>query len=120
MKINEIILETAGKMKGELKQSLPSPQDWPDLDSNNNSYKQYRFGIACARAPDQQDMPFTTSTHMNLVTIGYSEGDKAILDAAAKVMGVAPHRLGNEKSLETDEINRQSPVVPRKKNKYGV
>ena len=120
MKINEIIVETAGKMKGSTKHSLPSPADWPDLDSNNNSYKQYRFGIACARAPDQQDMPFTTSTHMNLVTIGYSQADEEILDAAAKVMGVAPHRLGSSKSQELDEINKTSTVAAKKKNKYGV
>jgi len=114
------IMEQIGQIRKDTGKAIPNTSEWPELNQSNNAYKQYRFGIACARAPDSQDMELSTSTHLNLVTIGYTKGDEAILDAAAKVVGVAPHRLSNERSQETDEINRTSTTAPKKKNKYGV
>jgi hypothetical protein len=121
MKIDEIITEgsaSPGKMRANVRDSLPGANDWPGLNQNNDAYKQYRFGIACAAAPDDQVM--TTSTHQNLVTIGYTSADEEILDVAAKVLGVQPHRLNSRGSNEQPEINRQSVVSTPKKNKYGV
>ena len=95
--------------------------DWPDLNQNNAGYLQYKFGIAMAAAPDAQNIPPKTATHQNLITIGYTDADQQIMDAAAKALGIAKARkLTSKRSQETDDVNKASVVSPRKKNKYGV
>jgi hypothetical protein len=122
MKVNEIIAE--GKKtptpQENAEAAVPDARDWEDLNQNNDGYLQYRFGIAMAGAPDPQYMS-RTATHQNLITIGYTDADNEILDAARKALGVkAARRLTSKKSEEPSEINQVSVVAPRKKNKYGV
>jgi hypothetical protein len=122
MKIRELLeaIEKTGKLEKSAKAAMPGAESWPDLNQNNSAYLQYRYGIACAGSPDNIDMTMFTATHQDLVTIGYTQADHAILDAAAKALGVSPKRLTDPSSAETPDINKASPVAAKKKNKYGV
>ena len=122
MKIRELLeaIEKTGKLEKSAKAAMPGAESWPDLNQNNSAYLQYRYGIACAGSPDHIDMTMYTATHQDLVTIGYTQADHTILDAAAKALGVSPKRLSDPNSAETSEINKASPVAAKKKNKYGV
>jgi hypothetical protein len=122
MKINEIVSEAkTPKFHPNTDAALPNARDWEDLNQNNDAYLQYRFGIATAGAPDPQFMPGRTATHQNLITVGYTQADDDILDAAAKVLGVKTARqLTTRGSNEPATINKTSVVAPRKKNRYGV
>lgn len=122
MKINEIIIESAGsaKMRSDTKAGVPGIQGWPDLDNGNVPYLQYRFGMALAGAPDS-DMkefgPFAGQFH----TIAYTDADQEILDAAAIVLGVTPVQKSSRKSEELKSTNTRSltkaqgPIALKKK-----
>lgn len=121
MKITEIISE--GKRRGSLrkatKMALPDMQTYEYLDNNNHPYMAYRFGIALAVSPD---------THMNaegpigskFTTIGYSDADEEIINAAKKLIGVKANQRSNKRSSELPIVNTTSTTAPKKKNKYGV
>ena len=110
MKITEIVSES--KLRKGAKSSTPDMQTWPALNNNNSPYAAYRFGIALAVSPD---------THMdkegpiggNFTTIGYSDADREILDAAAKLMGVSSNQETSNTSVEMDVIYKVSPVNPK-------
>jgi hypothetical protein len=122
MKIKEIIHEqVTPKPEKSASAALPDANDWPDLNQSNAGYLQYKFGIAMAAAPDEQNILPKTATHQNLITIGYTDADQQIMNAAAKALGIAKSRkLTSKRSQETDDVNKTSVVSPRKKNKYGV
>ena len=122
MKISEIISEAKTPTPStEAEAALPGARDWEELNQSNDGYLQYRFGIATAGAPDPQYMPGRTATHQNLITVGYTQADNDILDAAAKALGVKTARqLTSNGSNEPTDINKSSVVAPRKKNRYGV
>jgi len=122
MKISEIITEAkTPDLSKEAEAAIPGARDWEELNQNNDGYLQYRFGIAAAAAPDEQYMPAKTATHQNLVTIGYTEADDEILDAAARALGVkGARRLTSRNSEEPPEINQTSVVAKVKRNKYGI
>jgi hypothetical protein len=111
MKINEIITEAhRGKLRKGAQTATPDMQTWPDLNNNNSPYAAYRFGMALASSPH-----FETDMHKNgpiggdFTTIGYSAADKAILDAAAKKMGVLATQQTGSGSRELDSVSKHSP-----------
>jgi hypothetical protein len=109
MKINEIVTE--GKLRTSTKYALPDAEVFDDLD-NSSPYHMYRFGIALAGSPDNfgdVDGP----TRSNLVTIGYTDADREIIDAAKRQQGRTSTRLTKKKSQEMPDVNRQSPVQPQ-------
>ena len=123
MKIHEIISEAkdyAGQtaMRADSVAALPNGHVYPDLD-NSSGYLQYRFGIAVAGAPHQK-MTTASPTGLKTVTIGYTQADEEILDAAAKTIGIPRVRLTTAGSNETSDVNQVSPVAKPKKNKYGI
>jgi hypothetical protein len=110
MKINEIIVED--KLRKGAQNATPDMQTWPALDNNNSPYAAYRFGIALAGSPDfESDKRGPIGGQFT--TIGYSDADKEILDAAAKMMGVASNNQTTPGSYETDSVNKKSPVQSR-------
>jgi hypothetical protein len=118
MKINEIIVEGSDALRKSSVYALPDAEVFDDLD-NSSPYHMYRFGVALAGSPDNfgnTDGP----TRSNLVMIGYTEADRAIIDAAKVKQGRRSTKLSKKQSQETPDININSPVNPVKKNKYGI
>lgn len=109
MKITEIISE--GKLRKGAEKSTPDMQTWPALNNNNSPYAAYRFGIALAASPDfDREMDKDGPIGGDFTTIGYSSGDQAILDAAAKKMGVAATQQTSKGSKELDSTHKTSPT----------
>jgi hypothetical protein len=107
MKINEVIAE--GKLRPAAHDATPDLQTWPALNNNNSPYAAYRFGMALAGSPDygmDKDGPIGG----DFTTIGYSDADKAILDGAAKIMGVKSIQQTSNGSKEIDIVNKTSPT----------
>lgn len=119
MKINEIIVEARGQLRKAAQLATPDMESWPALDNNNNPYLAYRFGVALAGSPDQT-MDQEAAIGSQLTTIGYTEADRKITAAAAKVMGVKSRKQSSKGSTELPKVNKTSPVATKKKNKYGV
>lgn len=124
MKINEIVTSgvvTEGKLRKAAERALPGARTWPELDNNNSPYAAYRFGVALATSPDHIDHDQKSGPiGGQFTTIGYSSADDEILDSAAQQMGVKSSKINDKKSKELEFINKSSPVVARKKNRYGV
>ena len=116
MKINEVIVESS--LRTSSVYSLPDAEVFDDLD-NSSPYHMYRFGVALAGSPDNfgdTDGP----TRSNLVTIGYTEADREIIDATKRKQGRTSTKISKKQSQETPDVNTQSPVTSAKKNKYGI
>jgi hypothetical protein len=116
MKINEVIVESS--LRTSSVHSLPDAEVFDDLD-NSSPYHMYRFGVALAGSPDNfgdTDGP----TRSNLVTIGYTEADREIIDATKRKQGRTSTKISKKQSQETPDVNTQSPVTSAKKNKYGI
>jgi hypothetical protein len=110
MKIRDIIVEE--KFRRGIQDATPDMQTWPELDNNNSPYAAYRFGVALAGAPDHATEK-TGPIGGQFTTIGYSDADKDILDAAAKMMGVSSNNQTTPGSFETDNVNKKSITVDR-------
>lgn len=120
MKITEIIAEA--KLRKGAQKATPDMQTWPALNNNNSPYAAYRFGIALAGSPDfDAGMDKDGPIGGDFTTIGYSDGDKVILDAAAKKMGVFANQKTPKGSKELDVVNKASttrqvgPIQRKKK-----
>lgn len=99
--------------------ALPGSEMWPELD-NSSGYLAYRFGVQLAGMPGDSPMEKAGPTGLKMVTIAYSEADKAILDATAKHLGTKSIQLSPNASTEGDGVDKVSPIAKPKKNKYGV
>lgn len=88
--------------------SLPNGHIYPDLD-NSSGYLAYRFGVAMAGMPDQK-MDVAGPTGLKMVTIGYTQAEEDILDAAAGLVGTPRVRLTSGGSKELQDTNATSPV----------
>jgi hypothetical protein len=121
MRFYEFVTESTKKLRKNQKNSIPGASIFPQLDNNNNPYLAYRFGIALASSPDNnEDMDTETELASNLTTITYSDAEQKIVNAAAKKMGVNKKAVSSNSSTELDTNNTVSPVAAKKKNKYGV
>ena len=95
--------------------ALPNGHIYPELD-NSSGYLAYRFGVALAGVPDYK-MDVAGPTGLKLVSIGYTEADEAILDAAANLVGTPRVRLTPGGSKELPDTYTQSPVSNWNKKK---
>jgi len=118
MRASEFVSE--GKARSKLRkattQSVSNLETWPELDNNNNPYLAYRFGVAMAGAPTD-DMDKRGPVGSSFTTIGYSDAEREITKAAAKIMGVSPTNLTGDGSDELQSAHTVSPVPDRKKLK---
>jgi len=119
--INEAKKDRKPLRKG-VSQSMPNLTNYDQLDNNAQPYLAYRFGIALAGSPDNDDAMYTKGPiGSNFAMIDYSEGDAKIRKAAEKRMGVKSSRGTGKGSEEVHElVNTVSPVAAPKRNKYGV
>ena len=85
----------------------------PDISQNKQSgspYMQWRFGIAMAGAPDFETPPAGAIAGDPLLAT-YTDVDLQIINAAAKSIGAGEvKKLTNNRSHESDSVNKVSPV----------
>ena len=113
MRAHEFVSEAAdySGSKGMSQQALttiPNAFVYPELD-NSSGYKAYRFGVALAGMPEEK-MDQNGPTGLKMVTIGYTQADEDILDAAANLIGTPRVRLTPGGSKELKDTNTTSPV----------
>lgn len=123
MRAKEFITEKAEKpLRKSARQSIPGLHKNTTLDNNNHPYWAYRFGIALAGAPDNEDGMYPEGPlGSSFITVDYSDGDAEIRKAAEKRMGVSSRDMTGRGSEEMrDVVNTVSPVAQPKKNRYGV
>ena len=124
MRIWELLSE--GLLSQEVAYSLPATYVIPALQ-NQDPYKQYRFGVAIAKAKGQtgEDEKYSSESVWgeNQVIISYSNTIDQYIDAALKEVGLKPNDkklVSTPASEEMPIINKQSPVPKPKRNQYGV
>jgi hypothetical protein len=126
MRAKEFIVNEAKDMAGASNMppghmdALPGAHAWPELD-NSSGYLAYRFGVALAGMPHQK-MDVAGPTGLKMVTIGYTQAERDILDAAQGLVGTPKVRLSSDGSEESAGTNKVSPVSnwnnkPTKKKK---
>jgi hypothetical protein len=119
MKIFEIVSESKSKLRKGSKLALSNVTSYPYLDNNSHPYMAYRFGVALAKSPN--DVNFTEGPiGSEFTTIGYSDADQEIIDHTRREFGFKKRTHSTKGSLETEQVNKASPVAKPKKNKYGV
>jgi len=102
----------------DVAEALPNSHIWPELD-NSSGYAAYRFGVALAGMPNQK-MDVAGPTGLKFVTIGYTQAEDEILNAAAGLIGTPKVQLTPGGSRESKDVNKTSPVAdwnPRNKKK---
>lgn len=130
MRIRDIINEAAsGSLQPDVAASLPATYVIPKLQ-NQDPYRQYRFGVAIARAKSQKsanndtvDYEPSSAWGENQVIVSYSNTIDEYIDAALQEIGLSPadkRLISTPRSEETATVNRQSPVPARRPNRYGV
>jgi hypothetical protein len=102
-------------MRKDWKGALPNAHIYPDLD-NSSGYLAYRFGVAVAGMPDQK-MDVAGPTGLKMVTIGYTQAEEDILNAAAGLVGTPKVALAPGPSSENTDVNTVSPVSNWNKKK---
>jgi hypothetical protein len=108
------------KLSGEENYTLPATHVLPNLP-NQDPYLQYRMGLVLASSgPDQTLAEPESPWGENMVVTAYSSGEEEILKTALKVTSQPSSMITTAKSEEPKNINKQSPVLKKKKNRYGV
>ena len=124
MKINEIIVETKGKLPDDQQRATTGLNKFTDGNHWNSDYTMYRLGLAAAET-DGKIVPSTDEESWVgrwKVAIPFSQADQDILDRAYDAVGAVrvDMNAGDMRSLEAKSVNKASPVAKPKKNKYGV
>lgn len=123
MRAKEFINEASRKpLRKATSQSMPNLTSSDQLDNNNHPYLAYRFGIALAASPDDDNFCDKGPIGSDFAMVDYTEGEEEIRKAAAKRMGIKFNKgtgRGSEE-LDTGVINKESPVAKPKRNRYGV
>lgn len=128
MRAREFIKEDAThSLQDDVARALPMTYTIPSLQ-NQDPYKQYRFGIAIAKAKStgeesHQEFQSETPWGENLVIVGYGNTTDQYIDAALAEIGLGPgdkKLITTPRSEETTTVNKSSPVANIKRNKYGI
>ena len=125
MKINEVITEaTVGKLTKRQQQATRGLNKFTDGDHWNSDYTLYRLGLAVASTDGKTDPNTDKESWVGRwkVTAPYTQADQDMLKKAYKAVGADYEDInhGDMRSQELQSTGKQSPVAPRKKNKYGV
>lgn len=119
MRAKEFMKEDTSNLSPDVAKAIPGVYVFPEL-TNQDPYKQYRFGLEIAAAARDHSVADATKWGENLVVATYSDGEEDILDRAAKKAGVSKKQITSTDSSETNDVNKTSPVAAPKRNKYGV
>jgi len=124
MKIKEIVLEQAGKLKDRQRLAQRGMNKFSDAKKWNGDYTLYRLGLAVASTdgktmPDVNDESWVGKWKL---AAPYTQLEQDMLNLAYKAVdaNVEDINKGDLRSQEGPTINRTSPVPEKKKNKYGV
>jgi hypothetical protein len=110
MKCNEVIVEGKGKLAGALQGATPGLVTYSALHNNNSPYSAYRFGIALAASPRENDNDTEAALGSKFAMIDFSDADEAIRRGAEKKMGIRPTTNTGRGSEEAEGTNTTSPV----------
>ena len=129
MKSREFIKEgNTNSLQDDVAAALPATYTIPALQ-NQDPYKQYRFGVAIAKAKGKKasdnEPAFAASSPWgeNQVVVSYSNTVEEFIDDALEEIGLSPRDkrlISTPKSEETKTVNKMSPVCRPKRNQYGV
>ena len=109
----------SAKHKAALKNVRTSP-DQNMYNGNGGAYKNYRFGLALAGAPDE------TVEEDNYIAgdpfyAAYTQEEVDMINHAAQQVGDKSMEVWSDgKSGEGDAVTKVSPVAKPKRNKFGV
>lgn len=122
MKINEIITESGMlPVDKDKKGAMKNLTTFPDQNmSTGSAYKNWRFGLALAGAPD-----FPTKADNWIggdpLLAPYTKEEMDIINYASQQVGDGSKQVwSNSRSKEMDNVQKVSPVAKPAKNKYGV
>jgi len=101
------------------KDAIPNLTRYDQLN-NSDSYASYRFGVALAPSPDFTNMDRKSAIANSFAMVDYTEADAKIRRGAEKTMGVKSNSSTGKGSIETNDVNKISPVAKLKRNKYGI
>ena len=126
MRAKEFINEAkTGSIQDDVADALPSTFAIPKLQ-NQDPYKQYRFGVALAKAKgssnqDTPDFEPRSAWGENAIVVGYDNESVEMIKQAAQDVGAgAVNLISTPRSEEAKDINKTSSVAKPKRNKYGV
>jgi hypothetical protein len=124
MKIKEIVLEQAGKLKDRQRLAQRGMNKFSDAKKWNGDYTLYRLGLAVASTdgktiPNVDDESWVGKWKL---AAPYTQLEQDMLNLAYKAVdaNVEDINNGDLRSQEGPTINKASPVATKKKNKYGV
>jgi len=127
----EVVYENRhGSIQPDVADALPATFVIPKLQ-NQDAYSQYRFGLAIAAARSERNRKaekseqFSGSTPWgeNEVIVTFDPKESQVIDDALRLIGMNAgdkRALNNEKSVETPDVSKHSPVATVKRNKYGI
>jgi hypothetical protein len=107
----------------EKKAAMRNAATVPGLNmSTGSAYKNYRMGIALAGAPDYPTkMAADNWIGGDPLISSYTKEEFDMVKAAAKLVGAGTiQNWSGDRSKETADTNKTSPVNKRKPNKYGI
>jgi hypothetical protein len=124
MKIKDIIVEQKGELKKRQRFAMRGLNKFTDGKKWNSDYTLYRLGLALA-ATDGKTMPEVDEESWLgkwKLTAPYSKEEQDMLKLAYKEVHADYEDMNNGdlRSQEGPTVNKQSPVIKPKKNKYGV
>lgn len=119
MRAREFINEAEDKVEADIARALPLTYTYPDL-TNQDPYKQYRFGLAIAAANSETEYTPQSKWGEKMIVSAYSTGEEEIIEKASKLAGEKKVQVSSKKSEEAVDVDKLSPVASNKKNKYGV
>ena len=128
MRAKEFIIEAKeGSIQDDVADALPSTFSIPALQ-NQDPYKQYRFGVALAKAKGSSAAdvpPFQPRTDWgeNAIVVAYDNESELMIDQALKDVGLgsgSKKLISTPRSEESKDVNVTSSVAKPKRNKHGV
>ncbi len=127
MKLREILSERGPTkpIKSSEKAAMKNALTIPDLNMSTGrggAYMNYRMGIAMAGAPTYPtEMEADNWIAGDPLLSSYTDEEFEIIKAAAKQVGAGTiQNWSGNRSKETADTNKTSPIAKPKNNKYGV
>ena len=103
------------------KGAMQNATTFPDQNmSTGSAYKNWRFGIALAGAPEYPTKADNWIGGDPLLA-PYTEAEMEIINYASQQVGDGSKQTwSNDRSKEMDNVQKVSPTAKPKKNRYGV